>query len=212
MARLLASLITAFLFFCLVCLPQKVDAATHCTEETISVKLSVLGLTEYDLVGELCWKDNLQNKTVQLLVHGLTYDRHYWAWPQQPATYSYVQQAIDAGYATFNIDRIGVGESDRPLLAAALTTESSAYVAHQLVQKLRDGDIGDTTFNKVISVGHSFGSVTTLYEAGVYQDVDGVILTGIVHVPSPTGVAQVSASFHPAQLDPKFASANLPEF
>src|SRR5256885_6393086 len=97
------------------------SAASHCQQVTRTVTLSPADPTSYHLVGWLCADGRLANKTVQLLLSGLTYDHNYWNWPQRPQRYSYVRVAVDAGYATFNIDRLGVGLSDHPVDPDSLT-------------------------------------------------------------------------------------------
>lgn len=181
-----------------------------CWPTNQKVKLSPTDQTMYNLKGKLCWRGSLHDKTVQLTVAGLTYDHNYWRWPQEPQKYSFSHAATKEGYATFVIDRLGTGQSDKPADAQALTTQSHAYVVHQLVQKLRAGQIAYTSFEKVILVGHSFGSQVVKYEAATYHDVDGAIITGSMHDVSPQTFTIVAPAFYPAQLDPKFAAANLP--
>jgi pimeloyl-ACP methyl ester carboxylesterase len=145
-----------------------------------------------------------QPDPVQVLVHGLTYDHTYWDFPAATDDQSYVAAATAAGYATFNIDRIGVGASTRPANASVLTTGSASYVLHQVVQALRAGQIGGRAFPRVMTVGHSFGSQAVAKEAGVYGDVDGVVLSGSLHDTTIETFTQVLPQFYPAQLDPKF--------
>lgn len=179
-----------------------------CDQVSLPVTLSSTNPTVYHVAGWLCAKGNLEGKTIQIVVHGLTYDHQYWNWPQSPKTYSYVHSATDDGYATFAIDRLGSGTSDHPVDGLSLTAESGAYVLHQIVQALRAGSLGDTAFSKVIAVGHSYGSVTAAYEAATYRDVDAVILSGMLHDPSPTAFVALS-NFYPAFLDSKFANSGL---
>jgi pimeloyl-ACP methyl ester carboxylesterase len=190
---------------------DSVQAASdqQCQQVTRTVTLAPASPTPYQIVGWLCWQGNVNHQTVQLLQAGLSYDHNYWDWPQQPQKYSYVRAANESGYATFNIDRLGTGQSDHPVDPNTLTTESEAYVAHQLVQDLRSGSIGSVHFEKVIAVGHSFGSQVTAYEAATYGDVDGVILTGSLHDLTPETFTVIAPTFYPAQLDPKFAGSGL---
>lgn len=181
-----------------------------CQKNTHTVTLSASDPTPYRVAGRLCYRGNPAGKTVQLAVSGLTYDHQYWQWPQQAKTYSYVREATKAGYAVFIFDRLGTGESDHPADPDSLTTQSHAYVVYQLVQKLRAGEMGGAAFDKVILVGHSFGSQVAKYEAAVYGAVDGVILTGSLHQTSPQVFTVVAPTFYPAQFDPKFAGSGLP--
>jgi pimeloyl-ACP methyl ester carboxylesterase len=207
----------------LVGLALPVPAAAHgeeqgnnpkCESETLRVKLAAEDTTAYNLKGWLCWQGGLSGKTVQVLVSGFTYDHHYWDFPFQAEKYSYVRQATHDGYATFNIDRIGVGKSDRPLDPTKVTMPSEAFVAHQVVQALRDGKVNHTKFKKVIGVGHSMGAGIWMIESSTYPNnggVDGLILTDYLHQANPATQAALQAARVRAQDDPKFASLNLPE-
>lgn len=112
-----------------------------------------------------------------------------------------------AGYATFNLERIGIGESDHPV-QNKVTLEANAFVARQLVQALRNGQLRN--FSHVISVGHSLGSGIAVLEAAKYRDVNGIVLTGFIHNQGP-GFGAVAASVYPAQQNPRFADRNLPD-
>jgi pimeloyl-ACP methyl ester carboxylesterase len=178
-----------------------------CRQESIPVTLTAQARTVYHVAGWLCWQGSLMGKSVQFLEHGGSYDHNYWHWPQQQARYSYVQTATSAGYATFAIDRLGVGQSDHPD-PNSVTLPDEAYVAHQTIQALRQGRFAHTAFSKVISVGHSAGSSIAVIEAGTYHDVDGVLATGFLHQLTTEAAAFV-ASFYPANQDPKFAGSGL---
>ncbi len=190
----------------LVSLPRHVFA-THdpiCHEETLSVTLVPNSLTRYSIVGWLCSNGTLAGKTVQVLVSGGAYSHVYWDFPYQPDHYSYVRSSVQAGYAVFNFDRIGIGQSAHPL-SALVTVLSNASVVHQIVQALRRGQFEGVSFQKVIVVGHSLGSAISLYEAGQYPgDVNGVIITGFLHTVNALEVPILAKDIHPAQLDPRF--------
>ncbi|HEX3641310.1 MAG TPA: alpha/beta hydrolase, partial [Ktedonobacteraceae bacterium] len=164
---------------------------------------------QYTIYGELCNPAGGPSQTVQLLVAGATYGHVYWDFPYQPQTYSYVRALNAVGYSTFNIDRIGVGNSSHPL-SALVTLDADAYSVHKVVQGLRTGTIGGQTFAHVLLVGHSLGSLTSWIEAGTYKDVDGVIITGLTHHFNTVQLTTVVVpSFYPAQLDPRFAGKGL---
>jgi pimeloyl-ACP methyl ester carboxylesterase len=145
--------------------------------------------------------------TVQLLVHGSGYNRYYWDLPHQPDTYSYQRAAYRRGYATLNIDRLGSGESWRPL-STFVTTNANAAILHELVQALRDGRFRGP-YSKVVLVGHSYGTLLSWVEAGNYNDVDAVVATGFAHKLNPVANATLFSSLYPATLDPKFASSGF---
>jgi pimeloyl-ACP methyl ester carboxylesterase len=185
---------------------ETLSPAVACQEIRLPVSLQEGQPANYEVVGKLCFKPN-GKKVVHLLLSGATYGNVYWDFPLLPEFYSYVRSLTSAGYATLNIDRIGIGESSRPP-ADQVTIQANAFVVHQLVQALRDGRIG--SFSKVILVGHSLGSGIALSEQAQYGDANGLILTGFLHATGP-GFAEVPTLVYPAQNDPRFASQNLPD-
>lgn len=155
--------------------------------------------------------------TVQVLVHGITYDHRYWniADPADPQgdRYSWEAAAAKAGYATLAIDRIGAGASTHPP-STLVTIDSNATAVHDVVQALRVGKVASpghpAVFAKVVVVGHSYGSITSFIEASRYQDVDGLILTGVSHdIREPETPATIEVNSYPALLDPQFTGALL---
>lgn len=203
MSKIAKSVLTSVLLLAALISPTQASAnARSCSRETVSVKLSDTSVQTYNVVGWLC--GSTRNNVVQLLVSGLTYDHTYW--DQSPA-YSYVRFANAAGVATFNIDRIGVGESDKPP-AAEVTVPSEAFVVKQIVHRLKD----HYGFKKVIGVGHSLGAAILMIE-GSYPDagVDGLILADYTHAGNVPFIIEISSLRYPAAEDPKFAGAGLPE-
>ncbi len=186
----------------------------RCEELSFPVNLSPSDATVYDVFGVLCSRGSIENKTVQITLHGATYGHLYWDFPFQPETYSYVRRATAAGYAVLNLDRIGIGQSDRPP-AADVTIASNGYVVHQIVQALRGGDLVVPSFGRILAdrvalVGHSLGSVISIQEAATYGDVDGVVLTGVSHTVTPA-LGEILGSLYPASLDPRFAGQSIPD-
>lgn len=179
-----------------------------CDALTVPVALAPGLPTEYVIYGELCRPQAGPGRVVQVLVHGATYGHVYWDFPLQPQLYSYVRAATAGGYSTFNIDRIGVGRSSHPP-STLVTVTANAYVVHQLVQGLRSGNIGGLAYSRVELVGHSLGSAVSWVEAGTYHDVDGVIISGLLHKSSPSGTQLAFASIYPANQDPRFAGRGL---
>jgi pimeloyl-ACP methyl ester carboxylesterase len=164
----------------------------------------------YTIVGELCATpaELRDGTTVQLLLHGATYNHSYWDFGTvDHVRYSYARDLALAGFPTFAFDQIGTGQSSHPL-SSTLNTPVAAYVEHEVVQGLRNGSLTGTQFGKVIEVGHSLGSLTTWQEAITYQDVDGLIITGAVHHLSVAGAAGLSQDSYPANEDPKFAGVS----
>lgn len=146
-------------------------------------------------------------RAVQLLIHGATYNHAYWDWTAN-AGYSYARTAAAAGIATLAYDRVGDGQSSRPV-STQLTMVEDGYVAHQLVQDLRVGYFAAVKFSRVVEVGHSLGSATAWVEASTYSDVDGVIITGALHYLSPSALKATAGDLYPANLDPRFVGSGL---
>jgi pimeloyl-ACP methyl ester carboxylesterase len=160
----------------------------------------------YTIRGELCATpaELRDGSTVQLLLHGATYNHSYWDFGTiDGVRYSYARDLATAGFPTFAFDQIGTGQSTRPP-SSDIDTAVAAYVEHQAVQGLRSGSITGVRFGKVIEVGHSLGSLTSWQEAITYQDVDGLIITGAVHHTTQTGLSALAMDVDPANQDPKF--------
>jgi pimeloyl-ACP methyl ester carboxylesterase len=137
------------------------------------------------------------SSTVQVLLPGLTYDRRYWT---LPGPYNYAEHMCRAGYAVLALDRIGTGDSSRPP-SEQVNTDNHAHVLHQIVQALRSGRIGGTAFERVVTVGHSYGSGIAIVEAARHRDVDGVVVSGMLHATTHL-YEEVRAFFHHASQDP----------
>lgn len=203
------SLIIMLALVTLIFVPHQAHSATNtgtCQSFNVPVALSVGQSPQYTIYGELCNPPTGSAHAVQLLVPGATYGHVYWDFPYQPQTYSYVRALNAAGYSTFNIDRIGSGQSSHPPLNLVdVTMETDAYVTHEIVQDLRSGLIGNQQFARVLIVGHSLGSAVVWIEAGTYHDVDGVIITGLVHHLNTSKLIDIFSTFYPASLDPRFS-------
>jgi pimeloyl-ACP methyl ester carboxylesterase len=185
--------------------PASANSA-HCRRQSLVVTLTPQASTRYHVVGWLCGLNRRADPgtAVQVLMSGLTYSHRYWDMPYRGLRYSYVAAATRAGHVVFSVDRIGVGESDRPP-AGEVSVASEEYVAHQVVQALRAGVLGGIHFRTVTGVGHSMGSAIWMYEAARWRDVDGLVLTSYLHQPNVAQQQLIAASLHPAGEDPVFA-------
>jgi pimeloyl-ACP methyl ester carboxylesterase len=186
---------------------EPVNGCLYCAQYSIPVTLSPDDRTVYHITGWLYSNGPIEGKTVQIVLHGGTYDHNYFNFPYQPQHYSYVDYITEAVYAALDIDRIGVGLSDHPT-PEEVTLVSGAYTIHQIVQGLGNGCITGVKFKKVMLVGHSFGSGIGLIEASTYNDVDAIILSGFASALNLTGLNADLIDFEEANLDPRFA--NLP--
>ncbi|WP_258081656.1 alpha/beta hydrolase [Nocardia nova] len=154
------------------------------------------------IAGTYCLPDN-PSPTLQILIPGATYDRSYWNFPGFDGRYSYTQYATRAGLATVALDPIGVGESTKPV-GWQVSAMSAAQAVHDIIRAARTGALG-RSWAGVVLVGHSFGSLTAMLEAGTYRDVDGLLISGASHIPGPGGIASIASAARPALDDPATA-------
>lgn len=176
--------------------------------ESVAVEMPVtVGGTDGHIYGVLNIPPDAT--TVQVLVHGWTYGRRYFDSPFEPDRYSYVRAANKNGYATLAIDRLGAGCSLHPL-SLFDTLDNHVAVVHQAVQALREGTFGHT-FDKVVLVGHSLGSIISATTAGRHpEDADALITTGYAHlVNSAYAFPTIIGRDYLAAGDPQWAAMNL---
>ncbi|MEV0678913.1 alpha/beta fold hydrolase [Actinosynnema sp. NPDC050436] len=179
--------------------PAGAGPAVECAETDLPVSLGLFSQTVH---GQLCLPAGAAPDTVQLLVHGATYNRRYWDLPVAGGRYSYQRDLARRGVATFAVDCVGSGDSSQPP-SALITASGQSSVLHQVVGKLRSGHVLGHRFDRVVLVGHSMGSGLAVLEATSYHDVDGVVLTGFSHSVGVPAVARVLVEgLRPAVLDP----------
>jgi pimeloyl-ACP methyl ester carboxylesterase len=192
--------------------------APTCRSVEIPVALAEGKPADQTIVGDLCQPTGYARgagpTTIQLLVHGITYNAGYWSFPDPTGgtdRYNYVAHALKAGFATLAIDRVGSTRSSKPP-STDLTIDSNAYTVHQVVQAIRNGAItraDGATFSKVVYVGHSYGTWTGWFETSRYNDVDAAVFTAASSKGAPTALANALGALYPAAGDPKFAGQGL---
>lgn len=176
--------------------------------QSFMVPVTVENVPDAKLYGELCVPSGRTPSTVQLLVHGTTYNHNYWDWPEDPEVHSHVRAALKAGYATFNVDRLGVGQSTKPA-AHLVTLDATVDTLHQVITQLRAGAIGDQKFSRVVYFGSSLSTAYGWLEAALHNDVDAFVLTGLLHFTRPTFLGLVQQNLYSVSEDPTFSKAGL---
>lgn len=161
--------------------------------------------------GDYCRPRTGPVHTVQVLTHGATYDRRYWQAPSGRAGSDPVRQLVTPGLAVFNYDRLGSGASEHPP-SPFVTVDRHADVLHGVITSLREGTIGGEAHTRVVSIGHSLGSIVAVTEAATFQDVDALVLTGFSHTPSEEAQAHFATVLQPAAFDPVFADLDAGYF
>lgn len=131
----------------------------------------------YNIYHKLCLPSrSAKPKAVQFLTHGIGFNHIYWDFAPG---YSYVDAAAEAGYATFLYDRLGVGHSSKPDAIEVVQAALELSIAERLIQNLRSTTPHFKLFEKVVAVGHSFGSIITeALAADMPQLIDAAVLTG----------------------------------
>ena len=195
--------------------PAAATDEVTCEEHTVNVALTPSAAASYTISGTLCSPGKTKNKTVQLLVHGILVDRDFWDFQYKPERYSYQEDALDAGYATFNVDRIGSGASSRPP-ADQVTLDVNAYVLHQVTVALRagalGGPLGSEHFKRVVLVTWAYsGAIGVAYASQFPTDVDALVLAGFLHDLTPEVITLLTTKIYPANTDPYFAGQGVPD-
>lgn len=180
-----------------------------CSNVFIPVSLSLIG--NASIYGEYCTTAGGGERPLQILVPGITYTHVYFDMPGFGGRYSYVKFMNARGYDTLAIDRLGMGQSTRPLVAATVNAYSNAAALHQVVQYVRAGDLA-RGYAAVVLTGHSYGTFVSDLESATYHDVDGIIGTGWLQQPTAVGLAGVLSILTPAGLYPRFAGILDPTY
>jgi pimeloyl-ACP methyl ester carboxylesterase len=180
-----------------------------CQRHDVAVSLIPGWLATQTVATWLCARGDLSaNRTVQVLLSGNTYGSVYWDFPYRPEHYSYVHWMTDAGYVTLSVDRIGTGQSSRPL-STFVNMGSNAWVIEQVVAKLANGALAGVPFSKIVLVGHSYGSAVGMLAASRSSAVDGLIASGMLHGVG-YGLLLNLLAMYPAQLDARFSRKAIP--
>ncbi|KAM3515325.1 hypothetical protein MY11210_001066 [Beauveria gryllotalpidicola] len=161
---------------------------------------------DYTLAATLCHPPSGPSSTLQILTHGVGFDRSYWDYPFASYNYSYVAHALAAGHSTLAWDRLGIAQSSHgdPVQEIQLALEVEAL--HQLTLRARGGDANHHLcglaaghrFARTAHVGHSFGSAMTYALASKYPDItDAIVLTGFSQAPEYMALFALGADFAP---------------
>ncbi|KIW29451.1 uncharacterized protein PV07_05265 [Cladophialophora immunda] len=181
------------------------------TATTPDLNLTTLTKT-FNISAEYCTpaKPGPKASTLHILTHGLGFNRSYWDFylPAKPndAQYSYINSATGAGYSTLSWNRLGIVPSTiaDPFTEIQSLVESAVLVS--LTTLARAGNISQVPVpQKVIHVGHSFGSELSASLASVAPDLtDGVVLTGYSAISNYSTLFVANSALH-------FANVNQPK-
>ncbi|UNI13903.1 hypothetical protein JDV02_000598 [Purpureocillium takamizusanense] len=157
---------------------------------------------DYTLATTYCEPSGGPSDSLQILTHGVGFDRSYWDFPYHNHNYSYVNKALDAKYSTLSWDRLGIGASSHgdPVNDIQIFLEVAALKA--LTDIVKGGKLPGVSqqHKKVVHVGHSFGSAMTFALVDRYPDItNGIVLTGFSQVPSFMGNFALGSNFAPVK-------------
>lgn len=152
--------------------------------ERVGIPVALSDGSPAEVAGYLYYKGSYHNRTLLLALHGANYNHKYWDVPViNGHEYSFARYMAEQKYAVLAIDQLGTGESSKPN-GDLLTLDQTASAIHQVITQMRsDSNPTGYAFERVVTVGHSLGSINAVYEQGTYHDADAVVTTGMGHVP-----------------------------
>jgi pimeloyl-ACP methyl ester carboxylesterase len=156
------------------------------------------------IAGYVFFEGSVRSPILQVAVHGGTHYHLYWDIPTfNGVSYSYARYMAQRGYTVLAIDQLGTGASAQPN-GDFVNLEQTALALHQVLLSLRNDDnpLG-VKFRKIALVGHSNGSLTSIYETGTYHDADALVTTAWQHPPHPL-------PFNPADILALLTTPYLP--
>lgn len=164
----------------------------------------------YHVAATYCEPDSGPSSTVQLLTHGIGFDRSYWDVSINDYNYSYVARATDEyGYSTFAWDRLGIAESQHGMAVNEIQSSLEIAALYTLTNQLRNGSITgvcEDGFDKVVHVGHSYGSIQSYSLAVLHPEAtDGLVLTGFTQSSQFIPYFGLGGNFVLANGNPTFA-------
>ena len=140
----------------------------------------------YQIAGYLYHVGSVESPIIQVAVHGATHFHLYWDTPRiNGISYSYARYMARRGYIVLAIDQLGTGASSQPD-GDFVNLDETANALHQVLASLRTPDNPTAhEFEDIALVGHSNGSLTSVYATGTYHDADALVTTAWMHVPHP---------------------------
>lgn len=155
-----------------------------------------------------------QADTLQILLHGATFNKNMWDIQYEPENYSWVRRMNREGYATLAVDLVGNGNSTFPDGLLESQTQTYVMTLHHLIQKIRNGEVGGRRWDKIVLVGFSIGGITANSLAQQYpDDVDAIVFHGISWDATWIYPAFLSGLQAPAQqVDPEKWGALQPTY
>lgn len=145
-------------------------------------------------------------RVLQVAIHGNSYDHRYWdAGTVNGRDYSYADFMTARGYDVLAFDLPGTGASSRP----PGDKVSLEWVAENLassIEGLRADDArGAGLISRVALVGHSLGTIVSVYMQARWPIADLLVATGTGYLPGE-GVSSFGAGVRDAAMSEPYAS------
>ncbi|CAI7636675.1 unnamed protein product [Penicillium glandicola] len=149
------------------------------SETALSGYATVSG--HYNISTQYCVPKNAGSSayTLQILTHGMGFDKTYWDLPYNNYNYSYVDYVLARGYHTLSYDRLGFGNSSHGDAKNEIQGFLEVEALAQLTRMARNGKIPNIQAPaNVVHVGHSFGSALSVALSVNYPELsDALVLT-----------------------------------
>ncbi|KAL7808391.1 alpha/beta-hydrolase [Trichoderma gracile] len=165
------------------------------TIEEISMGSIAVG-GDYQISGHFCFPSTPRNGENILIIasHGVGFSKRVWYPAYRPDEFSFVDAALAQGYAVLAYDRLGAGQSSLPDAYDDLQVPLQGEVLRALTEIALNGKlttasnqtgessgVTEYTADKVVHVGHSYGSIITNWFLARYGSISaGAILTGFL--------------------------------
>lgn len=165
----------------------------------------------YDIHATLCVPPKGSKKSLlHIASHGGGFDSRYWDAEVEPAKHSYVDAVLEEGYSILTYDRIGCGQSSKPDGYTDVQAPAEVEILRGISEIVRSGKLSrhasnSVNFDKIIHVGHSYGSFVTYAFSALYPNLsDAAILTGFIYNKEITASRITSqGQIYAPEADPK---------
>lgn len=152
----------------------------------------------YNISVQLCVPGGPKKNNLIIATYGFPFDKRYWDVNIDPSEYSFIDAALAAGYSILTYDRLGNGQSDKPDAYSVVQAPIQLEILRGITTMARSGELlkhskdltgisnstvngSDTSFKKIIHIGHSFGSGLTAAFLARYGNLsDAAVLTGYI--------------------------------
>lgn len=164
----------------------------------------------YKLAVTYCEPDSGPGPVLQIMTHGIGFDRSYWDLPAQDRAYSYVARAVDDyGYSTVTWDRLGVGKSSHGETINEIQIFLEIAALRKLTAVFASGQARGVShaYDSIVHLGHSFGSAMTYALVTETPEISsGIVLTGYSQLPNYLGLFALGGNFVPVSSIPSLES------